>query len=118
MRFCTLTHFFQALNLNDEEIEIDKKYPENLWTKIGKKSSLVLNMEENEFYQGVGQSFVQFLRQFQLDNLISLIGREYREFVTNLDNVHQYLGQRFVKMRAPSYFVEAESPQGMTLIYR
>ena len=108
---------FQALNIC-EEIEIEQKYPENLWIKIGKKSSLILNIDENEFYLGVGQSFVQYIGKFRFDKLVSLIGREYREFVSNLDNVHQYLGERFENMKAPSYFVESETADGMTLIYR
>ena len=109
---------FQALNLQDEIIKVDKQYPENLWSKIGKKASQMLNIEETEFYQDVGKSFVKYVRNYQFDKLVSRIGREYRQFVMNLDNVHQFLNQRFVQMKAPSFFVESETASGMTLIYR
>ena len=116
MKKCTQN--FQALNLQDEIIEVDKKYPEILWNKLGKKASQVLQVEETEFYQDVGKSFVEFVQNYQFDRLVSRIGRDYREFVMNLDNVHQFLNQRFSQMKAPSFFVESETATGMTLIYR
>ena len=89
-----------------------KRYPENLWTKVGKKASQSLGIEEAEFYEGVGQAFVKFVEAFKFDQLTSLIGREVREFVMNLDNVHHYLGEMFTFMKAPSFFVESETPTG------
>lgn len=104
--------------MEDEIIEVDKKYPESLWNKLGKKASQVLEIEEPKFYLDVGKSFVRFVQNYQFDRLVSRIGRNYREFVMNLDNVHQFLNQRFAQMKAPSFFVESETAKGMTLIYR
>jgi len=30
----------------------------------------------------------------------------------NLDNLHHYLGDMFLKMKAPSFFVESETAKG------
>lgn len=101
-----------------ENIQMDKLYPENLWSKIGRRASQNLGIEEAEFYQGVGRSFIKFVKTYQFDKLMSVIGRRFRDFVMNLDNVHHYLKNKFTGMKAPSFFVESETPQGLTLVYR
>ena len=101
-----------SLNLENGAVETYKIYPEQMWSKLGRKVCQTLGMEEKEFFEGVGKSFVKFVQELKLDSLVKQIGREYREFVMNLDNVHQYLGQKFPKMRAPSYFVESETSKG------
>lgn len=99
-------------------MDVTQRYPENTWTKVGKKAVQTLGMNEDEFFEGVGVSFVKFVETYKFRQLTSLIGREYREFVMNLDNVHHYLGEMFPHMKAPSFFVESESPRGMCLVYR
>ena len=100
------------MNLLETKIDVIKRYPENLWTRVGKKAASSLGIDEAEFYEGVGTSFVKFVESYKFDQLASLIGRELREFVMNLDNVHHYLGEMFTFMKAPSFFVESESATG------
>lgn len=40
------------------------------------------------------------------------IAREFREFIMNLDNCHDYFKLSFTKMRAPSFFVDREHEKG------
>ena len=41
-----------------------------------------------------------------------------RDFLNGLDNLHEYLRFSYRGMRAPSFFVESESKDGLTLHYR
>ena len=67
-------------------------------------------------------------------DVLALLGRELRDFLNGLDNLHEYLKfsyPRFVlffkvtysfvflsRIRAPSYFVDQETPAGLMLHYR
>ena len=128
----------QACNLHELQLESMQCYPESLWTKVGKRVSQSLDIEETTFYEGTGTSFIDFgkirnlviCRNFikpekiacflylhlvihlNFDRLLFAIGRDYRDFVTNLDNFHHFINKKFPNMKAPSYFVESESPTG------
>ena len=41
-----------------------------------------------------------------------------RDFLNGLDNLHEYLRLSYPKMRAPSFFCENETAEGLTLHYR
>ena len=41
--------------------------------------------------------------------LVHKLGRNMRDFFLNLDNLHDYLKFTFPRMKAPSFFVEAET---------
>ena len=61
--------------------------------------------------------------QFKVHNLrygdvLALLGRELRDFLNGLDNLHEYLKFSYPRIRAPSYFVDNETPQGLMLHYR
>lgn len=50
--------------------------------------------------------------------MLALLGRELRDFLNGLDNLHEYLKFSYPRIRAPSYFVDNETPQGLMLHYR
>lgn len=41
--------------------------------------------------------------------MVHKLGRNMRDFFLNLDNLHDYLKFTFPRMKAPSFFVEAET---------
>ena len=51
-------------------------------------------------------------------DVLALLGRELRDFLNGLDNLHEYLKFSYPRIRAPSYFVDNETPQGLMLHYR
>ena len=42
------------------KLESMQCYPESLWTKVGKRVSQSLDIEETTFYEGTGTSFIDF----------------------------------------------------------
>ena len=59
--------------------------------------------------EAVGKTFPKFASQYGLDKTVNLLGRNFRDFVTNLDNLHDYLKFKFPRLKPPSFFVEDES---------
>ncbi len=41
-----------------------------------------------------------------------------RDFLNGLDNLHEYMRYTYPRMRPPSFYVEKETAQGLTLHYR
>ncbi len=106
---------------------------------MAKKAFQMLGCTDAEFYQGMGFHFVSFLDQFGYGDVLALLGRQLGDFLNGLDNLHEYLkysyprwfiqfeGKRptlptFVlspfRMRAPSYFCDSETEEGLILHYR
>lgn len=51
-------------------------------------------------------------------SLFQVLGRHMRDFLNGLDNLHEYLRFSYPKLRPPSFFVENENKNGLTLHYR
>jgi guanylate cyclase len=95
-----------------EDVDILANYPENLVGKIVKKASMILQMADPEIMEGVGIAFVDFYQVLGYRQTVARIAREFREFILNLDNCHDYFKLTFPKMRAPSFFIEQEHENG------
>ena len=68
-----------------------KTYPEQLVGKITKKALSALDMKDNDFFEGVGYYFVEFVCEFGYGDVLALLGRQLRDFLNGLDNLHEYL---------------------------
>ena len=67
--FKYLIHILQACNLHELRLESMQCYPESLWTKVGKRVSQSLDIEETTFYEGTGTSFIDFGKIRKFGNL-------------------------------------------------
>ncbi|GFS20173.1 soluble guanylate cyclase 88E [Elysia marginata] len=65
-----------------------------------------------------GVEFVDFVGQFGYDRILKVLGRHMRDFLNGLDNLHEYLRFSYPKLKPPSFFVNDETKNGLTLIYR
>jgi len=105
-------------NIDSPTFSIHQVYPEQLLGKIAKKTFTTLGCNADEFFEGMGFYFVEFAAQYGYGDVLALLGRELRDFLNGLDNLHEYLKFSYPRIRAPSYFVDNESPQGLMLHYR
>ncbi len=117
MRFDEIVRL-SKLPFEDGKPDIEKVYPDGIIPKIGKKASQVLQVSEPEIFEGVGVYFVTVTTGLGLRNTLTAIGRNFRDFIFNLDNCHDYFKLQFTRMRAPSFFVDQEHEHGLTLHYR
>ena len=73
---------------------------------------------QDEIMEEMGIEFVNFVGQFGYDKILQVLGRHMRDFLNGLDNLHEYMRFSYAKLRPPSFFVEKENPNGLTLHYR
>uniref|UniRef100_A0A1I8GYZ9 guanylate cyclase n=1 Tax=Macrostomum lignano TaxID=282301 RepID=A0A1I8GYZ9_9PLAT len=77
-----------------------------------------LRMSNDDIMFENGVFFITFLSNFGYDSILRVLGRDLRDFLNGLDNLHEYLRFTYVKMRPPSFFCVNESKTGITLQYR
>ena len=66
----------------------------------------------------MGIEFVNYVSQFGYDKILRVLGRNFRDFLNGLDNLHEYMKFSYPKLRPPSFFIENETPLGLLLNYR
>ena len=86
--------------------------------KIAKKAFTTLGCKDSEFFEEMGYFFVQFVGEFGYGDVLALLGRQLRDFLNGLDNLHEYLKFSYPRLRAPSYFCDNETQTGLHLHYR
>ena len=58
-----------------------------------------LGISESEFMDQMGVYFVDFLSKYGYDRVLSVLGRHMRDFLSGLDNLHEYLKFSYPLMR-------------------
>ena len=108
----------EQMNLETDNFRADETFPEAQLPKMGKVAMKVLSIKDEEFYEGMGKYFVTIAQEAGYGNTLLALGRRIRDFFLNLDNLHDYLKFTFPKMKAPSFFIEAEDENGLHMQYR
>jgi len=75
-------------------------------------------VDEKQFYEAMGIYFVEYVGQYGYDAMLTVLGRHMRDFLNGLDNLHEYLKFSYTKMRAPSFYCDNETANGLRLHYR
>lgn len=78
----------------------------------------VTGASQSELMDMYGENFVLFVGQYGYDRILRVLGRNLRDFLSGLDNLHEYLRFSYPKLKPPSFFVEEEDANGITLQYR
>jgi guanylate cyclase len=68
--------------------------------------------------ESFGVEFINFLCKFGYEGILRILGRNLRDFLNGLDNLHEYIRHSYPTLKPPSFFVEKETPNGLTLHYR
>ena len=103
--------------LQDEEFDVNEVFPEGQISKMGKKAMSILGVKDEEFYEGMGVYFVDLTFRLGYGRTLGRLGRTMRDFLLNLDNLHDYLKQQyFGRLKPPSFFVEDETDKSNTRI--
>ena len=105
----------EQLNLELDAFPAGETYPDSQVGKMGKAAMKILSMKEEEFYEGMGKYFVTLAKDAGYERTILQLGRSIRDFFLNLDNLHDYLKYTFPKMKAPSFFIEAEDDKSLMM---
>nr|KAI8759969.1 soluble guanylate cyclase 88E-like [Biomphalaria glabrata] len=96
-----------------------KTYPDEWMVNLAKATCQTLsNQNLNEVMLYFGTCFVNFCCKFSYDKILRLAGRNYRDFLNEIDNVHETIRFSHPKMQSPSFIVQSEDRTGCILIYR
>lgn len=101
-----------------KEFGIREIYEENLIHKLFEGASKVLNLPQEDIQHAMGRSFVSYVSSKGYQGILHVLGREFRDFLNGLDNLHEFLRATFPKIRPPSFFCANEGRMGITLKYR
>ena len=64
-----------------------------------KKALTVLDMKDTDFFEEVGNYFVEFVCEFGYGDVLALLGRRLRDFLNGLDNLHEYLKYSYPRLK-------------------
>ena len=93
-------------------------YSETVIPRLTKAAHDVTNAPVDELMDMFGTAFVSYVSQYGYDRVMRVLGRNLRDFLNGLDNLHEYLRFSYPKLKPPSFFCENETRKGLTLHYR
>ena len=65
----------------------------------------------------LGTTFVKFMGRYGYDNILRKLGRNLREFLNELDNLHEYFRLSYQKILSPSFVCEEETHEGQVGLF-
>ena len=80
-------------------------------------ASASLGMAVSDFLQEFGHFWVLHTGRKHYGVIMELGGSNFREFVTNLDAMHEQIAMSFTDLKQPSFRVENERSDGLVLAY-
>ncbi len=95
-----------------------KVYSESIIPRLTKAAHEITGASMNDLMDLYGDNFLYFVGQFGYDRILKVLGRNMRDFLNGLDNLHEYLRYSYPKMKPPSFVCENETSLGLTLHYR
>jgi guanylate cyclase len=114
----TMAAIKEKAGIHQTSFITSKMYSESLIARLTKAAHEVTGTSTKELMGTFGESFVPFVDQHGYGRILKVLGRNMRDFLNGLDNLHEYIRFTYPKLKPPSFFCEAESTTGLTLHYR
>ncbi|HMV46369.1 MAG TPA: heme NO-binding domain-containing protein [Blastocatellia bacterium] len=92
-------------------------YPDEVSYKLVGAASEVLGLSAEEVLIRFGEYWVLYTAQEGYGDLMAMTGRDFRDFLFNLDNMHAQIGLGFPHLKPPSFRVTEIGPGELTLHY-
>ncbi|XP_041098969.1 soluble guanylate cyclase 88E-like [Polyodon spathula] len=93
-------------------------YNDNLILRLAKAAGEVLGKTHDELMYAFGVYMVKRIGNYGFERILKVLGRNVRDFINELDNLHEYFRFSFPKVQPPSFCVEEECETSLTLHYR
>ncbi|XP_071830658.1 soluble guanylate cyclase 88E-like isoform X3 [Apostichopus japonicus] len=104
--------------INEYTFVTHRMYSEKIIPRLGQATAEVTGYSYDDVMMWTGKHFVKFLSKYGYEKMLRVLGRNMRDFLNGLDNLHEYLRFSYPKMKPPSFFCSSETKQGLTLQYR
>ena len=105
-------------NVDQHGFVTHEYYSETLIPQITNAVCIATGSRPGDIMQYFGFFFVDYCAKYGYDNILKVLGRNMRDFLNGLDNLHEYLRMSYPKMSAPSFHCDNETKYGLTLHYR
>lgn len=104
--------------IEHHSFSLHERYKEDIIARITKAASKCTGIEPDTIMDSFGVCFVKYVSQYNYDRVLRVLGRNLRDFLNGLDNLHEYLRFSYKDIVPPSFFCENEHEMGLDLHYR
>ncbi len=92
-------------------------YDDNMTYNIVEAASEVTGTSQDDIWEMFGEMFFDFCEESGYDKIIRVLGGTLKDFLQNLDALHDHLSTIYPAMRAPSFRVSERSDGALILHY-
>ncbi|XP_029639116.1 soluble guanylate cyclase 88E isoform X3 [Octopus sinensis] len=103
---------------SESEFSTHTMYENALMLNLAKACSHILKDKLPEDYMCYfGKCFLKFCSTYKYDQILTLSGRYFRDFLHEINNLHETIRFSYPKMISPTFIVEKEDVNGCILSY-
>ncbi|MDX2034215.1 MAG: heme NO-binding domain-containing protein [Blastocatellia bacterium] len=92
-------------------------YPDEVTYKLVGAASEVLGLSADEILREFGEYWILYTAQEGYGHLLTMSGRDFKEFLYNLDKLHAHVGANFPSLQPPSFRCTETSDNELVLHY-
>ena len=104
-------------NLKNQWFVTHEVYSDGVLPDLVKAAAAELGEDESLVMRMFGEYFAKNIGRYGYARLLRVLGRDLRDFLNGLDDLHEYLRFSYPKMSPPSFFCESETEEGLVLHY-
>ena len=104
-------------NLKNQWFVTHEVYRDSLVHELVDAAALELGEDREKVMCMFGKYFAESIGRYGYARLLRVLGRDLRDFLNGLDDLHEYLRFSYPKMKPPSFFCECETVNGLKLNY-
>lgn len=94
-------------------------YRDEIMTQLARSCCHVTKLKDfNQWMTFFGKCFVEFCSTYGYDKLLQVTGRNYRDFLHGIDNIHELIRFSYPRLCSPSFMVLSEDYEGCALLYQ
>ncbi|OAF65463.1 hypothetical protein A3Q56_06829, partial [Intoshia linei] len=95
----------------------NKYYSESLFKRIITSITAITGMVEAELMHKCGADLHEFFNLNGFKDMLDVVGRDLSGFIMCLDDVHHSMKSKFPKMQNPTFIVNSQDKDGITITY-
>jgi len=104
-------------NLKNQWFVTHEVYSDDVMLQLVDAAAAELGEDQGIVMRMFGEYFSQNIGHYGYARLLRVLGRDLRDFLNGLDDLHEYLRFSYPKMRPPSFCCESETEEGLILHY-
>lgn len=109
----------QNAGFKNMQFTTHETYKDEMMTLLAKSCCQVTKSKDfQQWMQFFGKCFVEFCSTYGYDKLLKVAGRNYRDFLHGIDNIHEVIRFSYPRLRSPSFMVLTEDEEGCVLLYQ